>query len=307
MDMSLYLQIALLYATLLVLPAYFLISLARAREASALAWLLRVLYTGLVVIYVIAAARWDWLSYHFRLILPGMFVGVAAAGYRRIRRRPFVDPSGRAWWRAYGGSLVTVAVVGMLLAFTLRGYTYSASPVHLAFPLQGGWYYVVQGGDATPLNYHNVHRAQRYAIDIVELNRWGIRASGIYPDHLERYVIFGRTVGSPCDGTIVTARDSHPDQIPPAADRDHPAGNHVVVACHGVNVVLAHLLRGSVRAQVGRAVRTGDPIGRVGNSGNTSEPHLHVHAVRPMSGTPDDGEATPMLFDGTFPVRNSTF
>ena len=57
-----------------------------------------------------------------------------------------------------------------------------------------------------------------------------------------------------------------------------PAGNHVVLDLgHGEYALLAHMQRGSVRVRVGDRVRTGDVLGLTGNSGNSSEPHLHFH------------------------------
>src|SRR5690606_26350449 len=110
---------------------------------------------------------------------------------------------------------------------------------------------------------------------------------------------------SPCRGTVVSAVDGLADLIPPEADPSQPAGNHVVIACNGVQVTLAHLQNGSVTVSPGSTVSVGEPVGRVGNSGNTSEPHLHVHAVRVLEdGSVGDG--VPVLVDGVFAVRNTT-
>lgn len=141
-------------------------------------------------------------------------------------------------------------------------------------------------------------------MDILQLNDSGVRTTSLFTADLDRYVIFGQPVSSPCDGRIVAAADGLADNVPPHRDREHPTGNHVVVACHGVRVFLAHLQQGSVVVQPGALVASDDVVGRVGNSGNTSEPHLHVHAVR--GEVPDHVSApVPILFDGTFPVRNT--
>lgn len=58
------------------------------------------------------------------------------------------------------------------------------------------------------------------------------------------------------------------------------------------------MMRESVAVDSGHAVAGGAPIGRVGNSGNTTEPHLHIHATR-------GGHGVPVTFDGRFLVRNS--
>jgi murein DD-endopeptidase MepM/ murein hydrolase activator NlpD len=82
-------------------------------------------------------------------------------------------------------------------------------------------------------------------------------------------------------------------------------GNYVVVRCQDVTVLLAHLMKGSVEVEPGREVKKGQPLGRVGNSGNTTEPHLHIHAARlgPRESILS-GEGLPIRFEGRFLVRN---
>jgi hypothetical protein len=178
--------------------------------------------------------------------------------------------------------------------------------VHLDFPLRDGWFYVGQGGAATIVNHHYRFPAQRYALDVLQLNRLGLRARGLYPRELDRYVIFNHPVLSPCDGEVIAAVDERPDLQPPNSDREHVAGNHVVIACKGVEVLLAHLQRGSLQVDAGMAVWRGTVVARVGNSGNTSEPHLHVHAVQAGSGGIMRGTAVPIRFQGRFLARNAT-
>jgi murein DD-endopeptidase MepM/ murein hydrolase activator NlpD len=71
-----------------------------------------------------------------------------------------------------------------------------------------------------------------------------------------------------------------------------------VIDCDGLRVELAHLREGSLRVAPGQSLAAGDLIGAVGNSGNTTEPHLHVHAVDAH------GAGVPIAFDGRAPVRN---
>ncbi len=81
---------------------------------------------------------------------------------------------------------------------------------------------------------------------------------------------------------MVTAVDEYPDGTPgstPTTDPTlHPAGNHVVIEVgDGEYVLMAHLQPGSVAVSEGQAVQPGDLIGLTGNSGNSSEPHVHIH------------------------------
>lgn len=76
----------------------------------------------------------------------------------------------------------------------------------------------------------------------------------------------------------------------------------LILVCDGIEVELAHLLRGSIVVQAGDRLDIGDRIGRVGNSGDTTEPHLHIHAVEPRTRL-----AVPITFDGRNSVPNTLF
>jgi Peptidase family M23 len=177
-------------------------------------------------------------------------------------------------------------------------------------PLASGWYFVGQGGNSGALNRHYPSASQRYALDILRLNRWGYRARGLFPAALERYCIYGAAVVCPRDGIVTAVVDGLPDMEPiTQQDADHVAGNHVIICCQPDTYIgLAHLQPGSILVQPGARVAAGQPIARVGNSGNSTEPHLHLHAKR--GGQPDsmlDGEGIPMTIGGRFLARNSIF
>ena len=291
----------------LILPGYFIYSLWRGQKGSKFKWLVQALYSSAFLLYIFLIGNWAWLSYYLRYAWLALLVVVLAISYRRIRHAPFYIHGSRSEWRSTGVELFILLVFVAFLLLTVRGYFYADEPVHLAFPLDEGWYYVGQGGNSSLLNYHNTNRTQQYALDILALNAAGLRALGIYPSDVNRYVIWGERVNSPCDGTVLEAVDGLPDHAPPETDREHLAGNHVVITCQGVNVVLAHLQNGSVAVQAGDAVTTGQPLGKVGNSGNTTEPHLHIHAIPTGSADMLEGDGVPMLFEGKFAVRNTVF
>lgn len=89
---------------------------------------------------------------------------------------------------------------------------------------------------------------------------------------------------APCDGTVLRAVDAYPDQIPFRPWPGPAAGNHVRIGTGAEEVLLAHLRPGSVQVARGGLVRRGQVIGQVGNSGNSTEPHLHIHAERNGTG-----------------------
>jgi hypothetical protein len=294
------------FVTLLILPGYFIYELWKGKEASKFRWVLKALYSSAFLLYLFLAGHWHWLSFYLRFIWLALLVAAIAISYWKVRETSFFIDSSRKWQgtREY---IFTLLVFLGFLAVVIRGYFYTDEPVRFTFPLRDGRYYVAHGGNSLLVNYHNVNRAQRYALDIVAIDATGLRARGVYPSDVSRYQIFGKRVYSPCDGTVVEAVDGLPDQIPPETDREHLAGNHIVIACQGVKVLLAHLKNNSLAVQAGTTVVTGQPVGQVGNSGNTTEPHLHIHAVPADTANILEGEGVPILFDEKFPVRNTLF
>jgi hypothetical protein len=192
-------------------------------------------------------------------------------------------------------SLAGIERIRRIARFTRR----PAAAAELHFPLRDGRYAVVQGGPPQ-VNAHAGAPAQRCALDLVKLRRSGRRAHGLYPGALERYASFGEHVASPCDGLVVHADDGHPDLVPPRSQPQAPAGNHVVIRmADGLFVVLAHLKDASLVVRPGQLVRAGEIVGRIGNSGNTTEPHLHIHVERRAGDPRRTANGVPMVFGET--------
>ena len=162
----------------------------------------------------------------------------------------------------------------------------------LHLPFAGEWN-VVWGGRTIAQNYHAAIRSQRFAHDIL------IIKDGVTHQRdgkaLADYYCYGQPILAPAAGTVVTAVDSLPDQLPGSMDPEHPAGNHVVIDHgNGEYSLIAHLQPRSLRVKAGARVRDGDRLGLCGNSGNTSEPHLHYHL---MNGPAmPDADGLPVFF-----------
>jgi murein DD-endopeptidase MepM/ murein hydrolase activator NlpD len=189
--------------------------------------------------------------------------------------------------------------------------------VDLHCPFQSGVYLVVNGGSQPVVNAHMATleptprfvpwRGQSYGVDLVRLDSFGRRASGFASSDPADYHIHGQLVTAPCAGTVVSVASDRPDMTVAIRDPDRSklAGNHVLIACGGIEVLLAHLLRDSLRVTLGSEVTVGEPLGLVGNSGNTDEPHLHLSAQRRSVAEPFIG-GTPvwLTIEGRFLVRN---
>ncbi|HJC69663.1 MAG TPA: M23 family metallopeptidase [Candidatus Brachybacterium intestinipullorum] len=202
-----------------------------------------------------------------------------------------------------------------------------AAPLLLGYPLRGSWR--AENSPASRVPSHGTSAfALDHALDLVPVDERG-RSAPIRPRSLLRseppevFHGFGREVLSPTSGVIETVHDGEADH---AAHRGVPsicyaltqgrrvvagwravAGNHVILrARHGdepVHVVLCHLRRGSIAVRRGQEVTTGEPIARCGNSGNSTEPHLHLQAM--TAAEPRSARPVAFTFPGGLP-RNGT-
>ncbi|WP_052434466.1 M23 family metallopeptidase [Streptacidiphilus melanogenes] len=181
-----------------------------------------------------------------------------------------------------------LALVLAVVAVADRHDRPAARSSPLSWPLGEGDWQVVEG-DGRLLNHHWSVPAQRGALDIVGRARGGRSSRPVFPGRLSDYPIYRVPVLAPAAGRVVVARDGAPDH--PTAGT-HPAGNHVVIDTGRERILLAHLTPGSIEAAPGDHVRAGQRLGLVGSSGNSTEPHLHIHAVR-------DGVPLTLVFNDT--------
>lgn len=194
-------------------------------------------------------------------------------------------------------SLVSLAPIAMVLGLWMPTYPASIDAMQphatVRLPLDGpvivGW-----GGDSVDVNYHAAHPDQRWAYDLL------VEPAGHGSASLDDYGCYGLPVLAPADGRIVITHDGEPDQAGGAFTPNYtaPAGNYVGLrlAETGTHLVLAHLMPGSLAVSVGDEVEEGDLVGRCGNSGNTSEPHVHIHHVRQEPEFIGFGEGLPLFF-----------
>lgn len=188
-------------------------------------------------------------------------------------------PFGKSNWTTYGLAVsCTYLVAPVLIGFCRER---AASPaVLLAPPFAEGTWVVLAGGGTKRINHHLIAQNQQGAIDLVRLGPNGAKARVLRPRAAADFAAYGAELVAPCDGVIVRAADGLPDQVPGPPVLAPPYGNHVTIDTGTEHVVLAHMQPGSVQVREGDNVTAGQPIGRVGNSGRSFEPHLHLHAER---------------------------
>ena len=164
------------------------------------------------------------------------------------------------------------------------------SPVTvIAAPLEGDNWLAGNGPSNTsvhrraliPIEGH-AYISQRYAIDWIRLNPDGKTYTGDPKDN-RNYLAYGAEIRAVADGMVTHTKDGIQQNIPnekPVVPitLDTIGGNHVIVQiADNVFAFYAHMQPGSLRVKVGDHVRRGQVLGLVGNSGNSTEPHLHFH------------------------------
>lgn len=159
--------------------------------------------------------------------------------------------------------------------------------IKLSLPFKGKWL-VFWGGDTKELNQHHDAPNQRFAFDFLGADEQGKIRKGKAQVN-EDYFAFGREILAPADGNVTDVINGVRDNVPGSMNPYSALGNAVFIQHREHEVsVLAHLKLGSITVKVGNKVKRGQVIALCGNSGNSSEPHLHYHL-----------QNTPIIQDGT--------
>ncbi|MDQ0206030.1 M23 family metallopeptidase [Alkalicoccobacillus murimartini] len=177
-------------------------------------------------------------------------------------------------------------------------------PIIVEFPLRGEWYAPNTPGTKIPSHGTNKF-GSRYAYDFIQVD-WERKGWPGYRVSLAQYLLFGvpldeyycwgQDIYAPCDGIIVQAEDGYKERTrtklisdmssafkhahyfdPKKDDIQSVAGNYIIIKCaDNVYAGLVHLQTGSIQVSVDERVKKGELIGRVGHSGNSFSPHLHI-------------------------------
>ena len=205
-----------------------------------------------------------------------LWVPLTSAAPKAIQQRLTIETG-------TGDSVRTQTLDGSVVPVT-------AQAVAIGPPLRGGPWLTGNGpADASghrrsliPI-YGTPAIAQRFAIDFVKVNDEHKTFTG---DQLknENYYAEGVDALAVANGTVVEVKDSIPENVPGINSRAVPitletvGGNHVIIDIGGgYYAFYAHLKPGSVKVKLGDKVTRGQVVGLVGNTGNSTEPHLHFH------------------------------
>jgi hypothetical protein len=157
----------------------------------------------------------------------------------------------------------------------------------LSLPFEGKWQ-VFWGGDTEELNHHHNTQNQQFAFDFLIVDDQGKTHKGEGLKNNEYYA-FGKKVLTPADGVVTDVIQGVRDNQPGSMNPYSATGNAVVIQHkeHEVSV-FGHFKQDSILVKVGDKFKKGQVLGLCGNSGNSSEPHIHYHL-----------QNTPIIQDGT--------
>lgn len=216
-----------------------------------------------------------WYAFQIGVPLLGLASLLGASVYALFKRR--FDRVVLASLAACAAAVLPAALLFGVFPIAYPASIDSTRPVATVRLPANGPLKVAWGGDTLDVNYHAIVPDQRWAYDLF------VEPYLTSSDDLEDYGCYGVPVVAPAAGTVTSAHDGEPDVVPgrPSRNLERPFGNHVAIRLPtGTYLVLAHLQQGSVIVKPGDSIVEGQRIGRCGNSGNTSEPHIHIHHQR---------------------------
>jgi Peptidase family M23 len=175
--------------------------------------------------------------------------------------------------------------------------------VVISLPFRGLW--LARNSPARRVPSHGIDiLGERYAIDFIAVDSHRRTADRrdwrtfLATEPAERFLAYGQPILAPGDGTVVEVHDGEIDHVArrsqlallpyalgqPARLRRGVgaiAGNYLIIALRdiGAYVAVAHLRAGSIRVAVGEGVTVGQHVAACGNSGNSTQPHVHLQVM----------------------------
>ena len=167
-------------------------------------------------------------------------------------------------------------IAGLLFKPYTESKPIDRNTTKMQLPFKGEWN-VTWGGDSKELNYHVESIAQKNAFDILIFDKNGSTHQGSGQAN-EDFYAFGKKLYAPCDGEVVLVVDGVKDNPPGTTNPIYIPGNTVIIkATNGEYAFLAHFKQNSIVVKQGQKIKSGDLLGQCGNSGNSTEPHIHFH------------------------------
>lgn len=290
---------------MVVLPSVLIYWLGFVKSSSIFNWIIKVLLAWAIFLFYSYALPWANLSLWIKYTLIILLITSTLWSLTKLKHVAFFEKKRILSWLKLAAQLLLLAMFSFNLNTMFKGFhpPEGISSLQLDTPLKQA--YISHGGDNVLINYHNVNKTQAYALDLLAIDSFGRSTKKMRSKNLEDYNIYKDTLYSPCTCTVVEIQNNLKDVEIGDSDKENAAGNHIIFEYQNHLIVYAHINQYSIMVKEGQTVKSGQSVALVGNSGNTSEPHLHVHAVKGTN--PKEilsGEGVPILFNNHFYRRN---
>ncbi|PCJ16659.1 MAG: hypothetical protein COB02_15650 [Candidatus Cloacimonadota bacterium] len=186
----------------------------------------------------------------------------------------------------------------------------NSSKVLLSSPFKGKWM-VINGGNSPLVNHHFFFLSQKYALDLIKQE--DALVSKNRDKSLDSYLSFKKEVLASYKGEVVTTVNKFDDLEIGKTDQKNAFGNHIVIKINdNLFLGLGHLKKDSIIVKVGQTVEVGQVLAQCGNTGNTSQPHLHIQLMTKKDLFDKHNLPVPMFFKDSsgkakFYKRNDIF
>ena len=296
-----------------IMALFLLIGLTISRSVSRPEAMLRLFGAWSFMFGLILAGVWvspppiaPWMYCVLLVLASGLHV-LRSVGNERLR---LLRPS----------HIPTFVSISLGVLFVWQGVSGRMQPdievIDLAAPMrQADGICVLSGGNSLALNAHFLTAGSQlglkeiHSVDFIKVRAGGFRTRSWHfapqPKEISEYLVYDEPVFAPCNGSVLEVKNDHPDHPAGGEYRDKSGVNFVTLRCNKIDIILAHLKRGSIEVSIGQSLKTGDFIGTVGNSGNTEEPHLHIQAqtVLPHASRNSYPRPVAMTFNGRYLSR----
>ncbi len=310
MDFAGLFEIAPFYLFSIILPLLIIFWQIIGKNESKLDWIIRFVFGISFFAWIYFLLPWGTLNYYLRYIFLALFLITSIYSLQKswlikLNSKNSLKSKKLLLFKKlqlkdylfYACLLIASILFLITVSTCIRAQSYSKDVIQLDFPLKNGTYYFAQAGSNIALNYHGT-KSQKYAYDIIKLDSLGFRGKSFFPINLTDFYIFEENVYSPCNGIVIEVINSSIDMPFMQRNETDPNGNHVILDCEGARVSLIHFKKESIIVKENEKVFSGQLLGKIGNSGRTTEPHLHIHAEN------NNGEGIPIAFNGKTFSRN---
>jgi hypothetical protein len=263
-------------------------------------------------LFWLLTVNWGYVNYYLRFVAPlvGLIILVRFLTHHIGYQTPFF-PKSRSGWVGFAAAVVFLVGAAWIDSFAITGARYTSvkdKAVLGLLPLRSGMYVIANGGDGIDGRFMNNYLndwlgretgadpSLAYALDFIGLYQdTGRPSEKANPKIAPDYKIHNEPIYAPCVGEIVAVEDGHPEVAPLAPGWE--MGNYVVLKCADYYVTLANLRAGTIIVKPGDQVSTNMMLGNVGNSGDRTIPHLHMHVT--YGGWAPGSTPVPAMFDTT--------